>query len=144
MLSGNLLFQHATNNDQRPAYNQHNYSTTINAMIMPNKRWGLDLAYNFAAIQQNMNLCFEGAVVPPGSFTCLGDDTLMEVLAVYQTHTQYGYFALTQRRSTGHDAFGLQHRRQPGQHYPFNVLQPLGPLASTYQSPLAAADIYDS
>ncbi len=49
MLSGNLLFEHATNNDSDLAYNQHNYSTTINAMIMPAKHWGLDLAYNFDA-----------------------------------------------------------------------------------------------
>ena len=94
MLGGNLLFAHATNNDSDNAYNQHNYSTTITATIMPGKKWGLDLAYNFEAIQQNMNLCFEGAIVP-GAFTCIGDDSLMEVLALYQTHTQYGYFAFT-------------------------------------------------
>ena len=142
MLSGNLLFEHATNSDSDLAYNQHNYSTTINAMIMPNKRWGLDLGYNFAAIQQNMNLCFEGSVIPPGSFTCLGDDSLMEVLGVYQTHTQYGYFALTLtpiERVTMRLGYNIVDNQ--GNTTSFNVLQPLGPLASTYQSPLAAADI---
>ncbi len=140
MLGGSVLFQHSTNNDSDNAYNQHNYSTTINATIMPNKKWGVDLAYNFDAIQQNMNLCFEGAVVP-GAFTCVGDDTLMEVLALYHTHTQYGYLAFTTTpipRLTMR--FGYSIVDNQGNTTQFNVLQPLGPLSSTYQSPLAAVD----
>jgi hypothetical protein len=140
MLGGSVLFQRSTNNDSDNAYNQHNYSTTINATIMPNKKWGVDLAYNFDAIQQNMNLCFEGAVVP-GAFTCVGDDTLMEVLALYHTHTQYGYLAFTTTpipRLTMR--FGYSIVDNQGNTTQFNVLQPLGPLSSTYQSPLAAVD----
>jgi len=141
MLGGNLLFTHATNHDSNNAYNQHNYSTTVTATIMPNKKWGLDLAYNFEAIQQNMNLCFEGAVVP-GAFTCIGDDSLMEVLALYQTHTQYGYFAFTTTpidRLTVRVGYSIVDNQ--GNTTQFNVLQPLGPLSSTYQLPLAAIDI---
>ena len=141
MLGGNLLFAHATNSDSDNAYNQHNYSTTITATIMPGKKWGLDLAYNFEAIQQNMNLCFEGATVP-GSFTCIGDDSLMEVLALYQTHTQYGYFAFTTtpiERLTVRVGYSIVDNQ--GNTTQFNVLQPLGPLSSTYQLPLAGIDI---
>ena len=141
MLGGNLLFTHATNSDSDNAYNQHNYSATVTATIMPNRKWGLDLAYNFEAIQQNMNLCFEGAVVP-GAFTCIGDDTLMEVLALYQTHTQYGYFAFTTtpiERLTVRVGYSIVDNQ--GNTTQFNVLQPLGPLSSTYQMPLAGIDI---
>ena len=141
MLGGNLLFTHATNNDSDNAYNQHNYSATVTATIMPGKKWGLDLAYNFEAIQQNMNLCFEGATVP-GSFTCIGDDSLMEALSLYQTHTQYGYFAFTTtpiERITVRIGYSIVDNQ--GNTTQFNVLQPLGPLSSTYQLPLAGIDI---
>jgi hypothetical protein len=142
MLGGNLNFQRSTNSSSDLAYNQHNYSTMITAMIMPGKRWGLDMAYNFDAIQQNMNLCFTGTVIPLGSFTCLGDDTLMEVLGVYQTHTQYGYFALMLapvERVTMRLGYNIVDNQ--GTTTSFNTLLPLGPLASVYQSPMAAVDI---
>ena len=142
MLSGNLYFERSTNNSSDLAFNQHNYSTTINAMITPGKRWGLDLSYNFDAIQQNMNLCYEGAVIPAGSFTCLGDSSLMEVLGIYQTHTQYGSLAFTlnpiERVAM---RFGYSIVDNQGNTTQFNLLQPLGPLSSTYQSPLAAVEI---
>ena len=142
MLTGNLYFQRGYNNNSDLAFNQHNYSTTIDATIMPGKKWGLDLAYNFDAIHQNMNLCYEGAVVPTGSFTCIGDNSLMEVFSVYQTHTQYGYFAFTlnpiERLAM---RFGYSIVDNQGNTTQFNLLQPLGPLSSTYQSPLAAVDV---
>ncbi len=141
MLGGNLLLQHASNNSSDNAFNQHNYSTMVNATITPGKRWGLDVAYNFDAIQQNINLCYQGAVIPAGSFTCLGDDSLMEVLGVYQTHTQYGYIALLltpiERLSM---RLGYSIVDNQGTTTQFNTLQPLGPLASTYQTPLASVD----
>src|ERR1019366_9572693 len=124
------------------AYNQHNYTTMINAMITPGKRWGLDMAYNFDAIQQNMNLCFAGTLVPAGSYTCLGDSTLMETYGVYQTPTQYGYFALTLtpiERVTMRLGYNIVDNQ--GNTTSFNTLLPLGPLASVYQSPLAAVDV---
>jgi hypothetical protein len=142
MLSGNLYFERSTNNSSDLAFNQHNYSTTINAMIMPNKRWGLDLSYNFDAIQQNMNLCYEGSVIPAGSFTCLGDDSLMEVLGIYQTHTQYGSIVFTVNPiDRVAMRFGSSIVDNQGNTTQFNLLQPLGPLASTYLSPLAAVEI---
>ena len=115
MLGGNLLFTRATNNDSDNAYNQHNYSTTLTATIMPNKKWGLDLAYNFEAIQQNMNLCFEGAVVP-GAFTCIGNDSLMEVLALYHTHAIRLLRVHHDANRKSNSAGRLQHRGQSGQY----------------------------
>jgi hypothetical protein len=141
-VSANLNFQQAKNNTSDIQYNQHNYSTVLNAMINPNKYWGLDMAYNFDAIQQNTFLCFESAAPPPGSSTCLGDDSLMQIYGLYQTHTQFGYFAFTLtpiERVTLRLGYNIVSNQ--GNTTQFNVLQPLGPLSSTYQSPLASVDV---
>ncbi len=142
MLGGNFVFQQGKNNAAGIDFNQHNYVAMVNATITPGKHWGLDLAYNFDAIQQNIILCFEGSVVPPGSTTCLGDSSLMQTYAVYQTHTQYGYFALTLtpvERVTMRLGYNIVDNQ--GNTTSFNTLLPLGPLSSTYQTPLAAVDI---
>ena len=141
-IGGNLQFQQSKNNTGDIAFNQHNYSTMVNATIMPNAHWGIDLAYNFDALQQNTLLCFQSAAPPPGSFTCLGDDSLEETYGVYQTHTQYAYAALTLtpfERVTMRLGYNIVDNQ--GTTTAFNALQPLGPLASTYQSPLAAVDV---
>lgn len=141
-LGGNFIFQQAQNNSGDINYNQHNYVAMANATITPGKRWGLDLAYNFNAIQQNIILCFTGDVVPPGSVPCFGDSTLMQTYSVYQTHTQYGYFALTLthiERLTVRVGYTVVDNQ--GNTTSFNTLQPLGPLSSRYQLPLAAVDV---
>jgi hypothetical protein len=142
MLGGNFIFQQGKNNAADINYNQHNYVAMANATITPGKHWGLDLAYNFDAIQQNIILCFEGAVVPPGSIPCVGDTSLMQTYALYQTHTQYGYFALTLtpvQRVTVRLGYNIVDNQ--GNTTSFNTLLPLGPLQSTYQTPLAALDV---
>src|SRR6516225_4577843 len=142
MLGGNFLFQQGKNNAADINYNQHNYVAMASATITPNKHWGLDLAYNFDAIQQNIILCFEGSVVPPGSIPCVGDTSLMQTYALYQTHTQYGYFALTLtpvQRVTVRLGYNIVDNQ--GNTTSFNTLLPLGPLQSTYQTPLAAVDV---
>ena len=142
MMGGNFIFQQGQNNSGDINFNQHNYVAMVNATITPGKHWGLDLAYNFDAIQQNSILCFEGSVIPPGSIPCLGDSTLMQTYAVYQTHTQYGYFAMTLtpvQRVTVRLGYNIVDNQ--GNTTSFNTLLPLGPLQSTYQTPLAAVDV---
>ena len=142
MLGGNFTFQQGQNTYADINYNQHKYVAMVNATITPGKRWGLDLAYNFDAIQQNIIECFAGTLVPPNSTTCVGDPTLMQTYAIYQTHTQYGYFAFTVtplERLTMRVGYNIVDNQ--GTTTQFNSLLPLGPLSSTYQSPLAAVDI---
>ena len=142
MLGANLNFQQAKNNTSDIQYNQHNYSTVLNAMINPNKYWGLDMAYNYDAIQQNMFLCFAGTVTPSDTTTCAEDPTLLQTYGFYQTHTQFGYFALTLtpiERVTMR--FGYNIVDNQGNTTSLNTLLPLGPLSSIYQSPLAAVDV---
>ena len=63
-------------------------------------------------------------------------------MAVYQTHTQYGYFALTLTPiERVNMRLGYSIVDNQGNTTTFNTLLPLGPLSSTYQSPLAAVDI---
>jgi len=101
----------------------------------------LDLAYNFDAIQQNLFLCFQGSLLPPGNTNCAEDSSLKQVYGFYETHTQYGYFAFRLapverlEMRVGYSVVDNQ-----GNTTQFNTLLPLGPLASTYQSPLAAVD----
>jgi len=141
-VGGNFIYQWGQNKNDGNGYSQHNYSTMVNATITPNPRWGIDLAYNFDAIQQNANVCFEGAVVPPGSYTCALDSTLMETYGVYQTHTQYGYIALMLIPiERVHMRLGYTVVDNQGNTTSFNPLLPLGPLSSTYQTPLAAVDV---
>ncbi len=143
MLGGNLRFQRATNSNSdhrlQPAQLQHHDQRHDNAC----KRWGLDLGYNFDAIQQNMNLCYEGAVIPAGLFHLPGRRFADGgPTALYQTHTQYGYFALTLtpiERLTMRLGYSIVDNQ--GNTTSFNTLQPLGPLSSIYQSPLAAVDV---
>ena len=142
MLGANLNFQQAKNNTSDIQYNQHNYSTVLNAMINPNKYWGLDMAYNFDAIQQNMFLCFAGTVTPSDTATCAEDPTLLQTYGFYHTHTQFGYFALTLtpvQRVTMRLGYNVVDNQ--GNTTSLNTLLPLGPLSSTYQSPLAAVDV---
>ncbi len=82
-------------------YNQHNYITVLNATIIPALAGDSTWHITSTRIQQNIFLCFQSAAPPPGSTTCLGDDTsLMQIYGIYQTHTQYGYFALRSRPSS--------------------------------------------
>jgi hypothetical protein len=141
-VGANLNFQQAKNNTSDIQYDQHNYSTVVNAMINPNKYWGLDLAYNFDAIQQNMFLCFAGTVTPPDTTTCPEESDLLQTYGIYHTHTQYGYFALMLsplERVTMRLGYNIVSNQ--GNTTSLNALLPLGPLSSTYQSPLAAIDI---
>ena len=65
----------------------------------------------------------------------------MQTYSVYQTHTQYGYFAFTLtpiERLTIRVGYNVVDNQ--GSTTSFNTLLPLGPLASMYQTPLAAVD----
>ena len=102
---------------------------------------GLDLAYNFNAIQQNIFLCYAGSVNPPDTTTCPEDDSLLQTYGFYHTHTQFGYFALTLtpiERLTMHVGYNIVSNQ--GNTTNLNLLLPLGSLSSTYQSPLATVD----
>ena len=81
-------------------------------------------------------------MTPPDTTTCAGDPTLLQAYGFYQTHTQFGYFGLTLtpiERVTMHVGYNIVSNQ--GNTTSLNLLLPLGPLSSTYQSPLAALDV---
>jgi hypothetical protein len=71
----------------------------------------------------------------------LGDSSLKQVYGIYQTHTQYANLTFTLTpidRMTLRIGYGIVDNQ--GNTTQFNTLQPLGPLASIYQTPVAALD----
>jgi hypothetical protein len=117
-VGANLKFQQGKNNVSDINYNQHNYSTVLNAMINPNKYWGLDVAYNFDAIQQNMFLCFAGTVTPADTTTCAEDPTLLADLRLLPHPYSVRLLRVDAYSCPASDhASGLHHGRQPGQYY---------------------------
>lgn len=139
-LGGNLMFHRQTNYTADVAFNAHNYSMTLNATATPNKYWALDLGYSFDAIQQDSNVCFPGTL-PANSYPCWDGSGLNETNAFYNTHTQFGYFALSLKPVTKVAMrLGYSIIDNSGDTTQFNLYQPLGPLVSRYQLPLAGLD----
>jgi len=102
----------------------------------------MSLNYNFQAYQQNANVCFVDSATPVGAITCALDDTLLQTLGNYDTHTHYGgafvNFKPIKRVRT---SLGYNVTSVDGNALILNPLQPLGPLAYTYHQPMAALGI---
>jgi hypothetical protein len=123
-------------------YDMHNRTFGVNGVIAPKEVISFDFAYNFSAFQQSNNICFIGTMVPSGSFTCNNDPTLLETLGNYNSHTNYGEFSLVlkpEKRVAARVGYGITN--VSGSTLILNTLQPLGPLASQLQQPLAAIPV---
>ncbi len=123
-------------------FGMHNRNFGLNAVLAPNERFSLDMAYNYTAFLQNDNVCYTGTFVAPGTFTCVNDPTLLEVLGNYNSHTQFGEFSLKfqpDKRVTTWVGYSITD--VSGSTLILNPLQPLGPLDSRFQQPLAAVDV---
>jgi hypothetical protein len=123
-------------------YDMHNRTFGVNGVIAPKEVVSFDFAYNFSAFQQSNNICFIGTLVPAGSFTCNNDPTLLETLGNYNSHTNYGEFSVVlkpEKRVAARVGYSITN--VSGSTLILNTLQPLGPLASRLQQPLAAVDV---
>ncbi len=123
-------------------YGMHNRNFGVNATLAPKERFSLDLAYNFTAFLQNNNICYVGTFVPAGTFTCVNDPTLLEILGNYTNHTQFGEFDMMfkpEKRITARVGYSVVDVN--GSTLILNPLQPLGPLDSRFQQPLGAVDV---
>jgi len=120
----------------------HNRNFGLNATIAPNERFSLDVAYNYTAFLQDDNVCYIGTFTPAGTFTCVNDNALLEVLGNYNNHTQFGEFSLMFKPVNRVKArLGYSITDVNGSTLILDPLQPLGPLASRFQQPLAAIDV---
>ena len=141
-VGSDMIFQRATNysNGSQINFNAHNYHVAFNGTVTPNKYLALDATYSFDAIQQNILQCFAGSY-PPNSPPCFDGSSLLETNGFYGTHTQFGSFTLL-LRPVNRIAFrvGYSIVNDNGDTTQFNLYQPLGPLASRYQLPLAGIE----
>ncbi len=114
MLGGNLMFQRARNNNSDLAYNQHNYSAMLQRHHHAEPLAGDSIwPTTIDAIQQNMNICFTGTVVPAGSITVPGrsDAAWSSITSTRRTHST-AISPSRRRRSSGVTLrAGIQHRR---------------------------------
>jgi hypothetical protein len=123
-------------------YGMHNRNFGLNALVAPGPRFSVDLAYDFTAFQQDNNVCFIATITVPGSFTCTNDDALLEALGYYRNHTHFGSFSVMFKPVNRVAArLGYSVTDVSGNTLILDPLQPLGPLASRFQQPLAALDI---
>jgi hypothetical protein len=123
-------------------YGMHNRNFGLNATLAPKERFSLDMAYNFTAFLQNNNVCYVGTFVPAGTFNCVNDPTYVEILGNYINHTQFGEFDvmfMPEKRVTARVGYSIVDVN--GSTLILNPLQPLGPLATRFQQPLAAVDV---
>lgn len=137
-----MMFQRATNYSDAGQinFNFHNYHVAFNGTVTPNKLFSVDVIYSFDAIQQNIIECFPGTY-PLNSTQCFDGSGFLQTNGFYATHTQFGSFAVTTRpiKRLG-VRVGYSIVNNDGNTTQFNLLQPLGPLASRYQMPLAGFD----
>jgi hypothetical protein len=123
-------------------YGMHNRNFGVNAMVTPNPRFSLDLAYNFTGFLQDNNVCYVATATVPGTSTCINDDTLLETLGYYRSHTHFGNFSIMFKPVDRVAVrLGYSVTDVSGSTLILDPLQPLGPLASHFQQPLAALDV---
>jgi hypothetical protein len=143
-LGTNLNMFESRNHTGDINYGMHNRNFGLNAMVAPNPRFSLDLAYNFTGFLQDNQVCYIATITAPGSFPCVNDDTnsLLEALGHYRNHTHFGSFSVMFKPVARVAArLGYSVTNVDGNTLILDPLQPLGPLASKLQQPLAALDI---
>jgi hypothetical protein len=126
-------------------YDMHNRNFGFNALVAPKESFSFEAAYNYSAFLQNNNICYVASTTAPGSFPCVNGAGLLEVLGNYNSHTQFGetniMFKPVKRATL---RLGYSITNVNGSTLILNALQPLGPLNSRFQAPLASVgvDIY--
>jgi hypothetical protein len=123
-------------------YSGHNRTFGLTAMIAPNERFGLDLAYDFNAFQQNANVCYSGTLQPPGTTTCVEESDLLQVFGFFHNHSQYGSATVRFKpvpKVTANVGFAIENN--DGDMLILNPLQPFGSLNFKYYQPTAQLEV---
>jgi len=141
-VGANLNIREEGNHTGDINYGMHSRNFGVNGVIAPKEAISFDFAYDFLAFEQTNNICFAGTLVPPGSFPCNNDPALLETLGYYNSHTSYGEFSVVlkpEKRVAARVGYSITN--VSGSTPILNPLQPLGPLSSEFQQPLAALDV---
>ena len=140
-LGANLNMREERNYTGDINYGMHNRNYGANAVVAPKEAFSFDAAYNYSAFLQNNNICFVGTLVPVGSFACTNATGYLEVLGNYNSHTHFGEFSVLFKEKRVAARVGYSITDVSGSTLILNALQPLGPLDSRFQQPLAALDV---
>ena len=151
LVGASLNTVNQTNDDPAINFRGHNYNGGFSVSLNPRQRYGLDLAYNYAAYQQDTIVCFNdtpptGVTLPvvTNAGSCAALDAANPLLTdgYYESDTHYGMgvflFKPVPRLTT---RVGYSVTSVGGRIPQFNILQPLGSLAYNYHQPLADLDV---
>lgn len=146
VLGGSINVLEDTNKDSLTNYRGHNRNIGFTASLAPRDRYGFDLAYNYNDYLQNALMCFAdvpaaGVALPvvTGASVCTADPAnplLTDSFYVNRSH--FGMVsAMVKPVKRVTTRLGYSITSVDGETPQFNILQPLGSLASTYHHPLA-------
>ncbi len=123
-------------------FNGHVRNAGFSVMVAPNDRIGLDLAYNYSGFLQDANVCFTGTNTGVTGVACPDGAGLTLVLGNFEETNHFGSFALRVKPvKRVQAAIGYSITDTSGNILNLNALQPLGPLSSRYQQPLAMVGV---
>ena len=134
-------------------FNAHNRNFSIGVSLMPNEKFGFDLAYNYSNIASNSFICYDitapGAVPPAGN--CVdntsGSNAQLtgapyETYEIYRNRIHYADATFVWRPLTRVTAnMGYSIVNSEGATTTFNPLQPLGSLESTFHRPILGLEV---
>ena len=137
-LTASVNLREQRNRTQDFAYNANYRNFGFSAVATPNKRVMVELAYNYTNAGQNANVCYASSAPVAGTFACVNDPTLLEVLGRYENQIHFGS-ANVQFRPVRRFVVGAGYSivDSDGNTLLLNSLEPLGSLSSRYQQPLA-------
>ena len=119
-------------------FDGHSRNWGANAMIAPNGRFGLDLAYNYTDFVQNDNVCYTGNPALAGNVVGFCGAGLFQTNGFYDSTTNYGSVALRVKPVTRVQmSLGYSLINNDGNVLILDAQQPFGILQSNYQQPLA-------
>jgi len=93
-LNGSVDIWESRNNVFEVNNLQHNRAYGFSAMIQPNERVGLELAYDYNDVYSQILICITSSAVPAGPTTvgCTGLPGLLQETSVYSNKSNFGYF----------------------------------------------------
>jgi hypothetical protein len=127
-------------------FNAHNRNLSLGATMMPNEKFGFDLAYNYSNIASNSFICYDLAApaTAPAVSNCIDTSSSepYETYEIYRDRLEYADASIIWKpiaRVTANMGYSIVNSQ--GAFTNFNVLQPLGTVASNFHRPMMALEV---
>lgn len=141
------------NGESDTSARQHYRNAGFVLTLLPSERVNLDVAYNYSDALQNAFICYNGAILAPGTLAtpCPTFDPANTadnpnpnwIFSAYSNTTHFAHINVTfSPMKRLHTALGYGLTKTDGSTTILNPLQPFGPLQFTYHQPTASAS-YD-